>query len=378
VNGHIIAVGTATMPIIFQSDFGSNYWNGLRMYWDGTTNRFQYCTFMNSTNPAVISTWTGCGGIGWGPMYPEFLNCTFTNCPGAAIFAYTSVINYGGTLMAPTIRNCYFVDCFDGCFVNGESYRGQTYASPIVENNIFVNISGTAFTLYKGQSYADSSGVFANNAVVNAMVGVSSGVGCDIAIENNIFATNQVAVTRSDSLSANCSYNCFSGNVTNFGNYPATYGTTNYSNNNGTPCDIRRNIFQDPKFVATNGYTLQTNSPCIDAGNPAGAYLDIGTNTLGTSMNDIGPNGGPYAINWIIPRGSEGTTNFMLSARQYVGVTIHPSIAGRYRLDYTSDLVNGPWLQATNLALSTNQPYIYIDYDSPSVAARFYRGVLLP
>jgi hypothetical protein len=61
----------------------------------------------------------------------------------------------------------------------------------------------------------------------------------------------------------------------------------------------------------------------------------------------------------------------------YIGVTIYPIGPGRYQLDYTSDLTNGPWFQATNLML-TNTPYTYIDLSSPITPKRFYRAVLLP
>jgi hypothetical protein len=89
--------------------------------------------------------------------------------------------------------------------------------------------------------------------------------------------------------------------------------------------------------------------------------------------NDIGLYGGPYAGNWLT---NNNTTNFMLSAQKYVGVTINPSTPGQYRLDYTSDLINGPWTQATNLMLLST-PWTWIDYNSPTNSKRFYRAVLL-
>jgi hypothetical protein len=120
-------------------------------------------------------------------------------------------------------------------------------------------------------------------------------------------------------------------------------------------------------------YTLAANSPCIDAGNPSGAYLDtMFPPSQGTTVNDIGLYGGPYAGTY------NGTTNFMLAARQYVVVTVNPSGAGRYRLEYTPTLGStNIWTQVTNVNLLST-PWTWIDYDSPGIGQRFYRAVLLP
>lgn len=68
----------------------------------------------------------------------------------------------------------------------------------------------------------------------------------------------------------------------------------------------------------------------------------------------------------------------MLTAQQYVGVTIQPGSAGTYRLDYTSALGNAKiWTQATNVNLLST-PWTWIDFESPGIGQRYYRAVKLP
>ena len=89
-------------------------------------------------------------------------------------------------------------------------------------------------------------------------------------------------------------------------------------------------------------------------------------------MNDIGLYGGPGACGW----NTNVLVEFSVAIENYIGVTINPAQSGRYRIEYTSDLASGTWVQATNLLL--NAAYTFVDFDSPLNANRFYRAVLLP
>ncbi len=199
--------------------------------------------------------------------------------------------------------------------------------------------------------------------------------------DNNIFLQCGTAVEQTGSsgyYNEEIAYNCLYDCSTEFNGFPpGIYGTICCQNARGTNCDLAYNIFQDPLFAETTSYTLSANSPCIDAGNPAGAYLDTSfPPSQGTTVNDIGLYGGPYAGNWLT-NAYNGKTNFTLVAQKYVGVTINPSPAGHYRLDCTSDLNNGSWIQVTNVTLLST-PWTYIDLSSPTTGRRFYRAVLLP
>ena len=91
--------------------------------------------------------------------------------------------------------------------------------------------------------------------------------------------------------------------------------------------------------------------------------------------NDIGIYGGPNGCGWVVPPWNP--TNFTLAAQRYFAAILNPGVPGHYRIEWSPVVSGGTWTQATNLWLTTF-PYIYIDYDSPNVSRRFYRGVLLP
>jgi hypothetical protein len=154
-----------------------------------------------------------------------------------------------------------------------------------VANNLFQGLTGTAmwFDIQGG-------GVAISNPKV----------------DNNIFVQCSNAVLRTGSSSyynAEIAYNCLYNCQTDFvGFSPGTYGTICCQNPQGTNCDLAYNIFQNPLFAETVHYTLSSNSPCVDAGNPASAYANMCfPPSIGTTHDDIGVNGGPYACNWLNP-----------------------------------------------------------------------------
>ena len=57
----------------------------------------------------------------------------------------------------------------------------------------------------------------------------------------------------------------------------------------------------------------------------------------------------------------------------YAGLNIFGPIGANYNLQSTSDLNGSNWTTLTNVALPA-QPYIYIDYRSPTNGEQFYRA----
>ena len=365
VEGNISAVGTAAERIVIRGASPSLYWDKILVnYSSGAQATFANCTISDATN-ALQLIHVGSFGMAT-TATPQISNCIFSNCLDTCV--YGSAVNggCGGCFpnLAGFVVNSRFTASRNGIYLyagaQGQMCYGQGTVNMTVANNLFEGLTGTAMWFGISQYEPATSNPKA---------------------DNNIFLQCSTAVQKTGSsgyYNEEIAYNCFYNCPTNFVGYPAgIYGTICCQNARGTNCDIAYNIFQDPLFAETTNYTLSANSPCIDAGNPASAYLDTCfPPSQGTAVNDIGLYGGPYAGDWLT-NAYNGVTNFTLTARNYVGVTINPSAAGHYRLDYTSDLTNGPWTEATNLTLLST-PYTYIDFSSPSTGKRFYRAVLLP
>jgi hypothetical protein len=370
VNGTLVANGTAAERITIRGANPALYWDTIAVNYGVGASTFSHCILSEATNALYLRADARAYGGGVAMVTP-ILNCVFTNCQSSCIYGvshgYAGSMGAGDAVLKPTIVNCRFDSSSNGCvfFVEGEYYytigvvRGA--ANPLIANCIFGSITGSAVGFstgsYPGTSYPQTF--------------------------NDVFMQCTVAVQKTDPESVfndQVGYNCFYNNQTNFVGYPpGIYGTICCINPNGTPCDLLNNIFVNPLLAETINYTLSANSPCIDAGNPASAYLDSCLPpSQGTTVNDMGVYGGPNACGWL----TNQPTTFSLTAQQYVGVTINPSAAGRYRLEYVDSLVsppatNGPWIQATNLLLLST-PFTYIDFSSPGRDKRFYRAALLP
>jgi len=364
VYGQILAQGSPAARITFQGLTPTNYWNTLFIQKGSIVpdSSFSYCNFSEATNAIHLYR---------SEMETKVLNCNFTNCVGFCVYAQADIWN-----LRPMITDCTFVASTNGVCLHGYNYASARVDATLA-NNLFQAIPGTAVWMKYG---GVGSPKILNNIFKNCPTALSTGDAFDCLVENNVFSDCRVAVQRSGSLSSMVAYNCFFNNATNFLGYPAgMHGTIcgGCVNHNGTPCDPLYNILVNPLFAETNTYTLAANSPCIDAGDPAGAYLDgCFPPSLGTTINDIGLYGGPEACGWI----SSSNATFTVSAAQYcaLGVTINPSTPGRYRLEYTSPLGNtNLWTQLTNVVLVA-APFTYLDWDYPAAGQRYYRAVLLP
>ena len=366
VEGAISAVGTAAERIIIQGANSSLYWDKMYInYMGGTQSSFVNCNISDATNAICLNIYNVDA-----TLTANFLNCTFLNCQGTCVYGNSSAnagSNHGHEPnLNVLIANCSFINSSNGIhfYVSGEYssfvHSGQGTINSTIANNLFYSLNGSAIWFEIGPvGYARNSSPIA---------------------DNNLFSQCTTAVQKTGSSSSfndEVAYNDLYNNQTNFAGYPpGVYGTICCQNALGTNCDIANNIFNNPLFAETITYTLAANSPCIDAGNPGGAYLDTKfPPSQGTMVNDIGLYGGPYAGNWQT-NAWNGTTNFLLKAQIFVGVTINPSGAGQYRLDSASN-VNGPWTQVTNLMLLST-PWTWIDYNSLTTSKRFFRAVLLP
>jgi hypothetical protein len=355
VQGTLLAVGTCAQPIFIKGATPSQYWDTIKVtYNGGAQSAFVNCKISDATNAVQLVTSSSAA------MIPQVSNCTFSNCLASCIYGWATS---SGLSPAPrllgSIKNCRFSSSSNAVYLDVNTCSGCSNAtnSMTVANNVFHGMTGAAVWL----------------SVRNFVPAGSP------KVENNIFFQCSTAVRKTGSATAyneEISYNCFYGNATNFVGVQPFYGSICCVNSRGTPCDVVYDIFENPLFADTISYMLAPGSLCVDAGDTGGAYLDTCfPPSLGTTANDIGAYGGPYAGGSLTNCCS--TTNLVVTLASYRGVTIYPIGPGRYQLDYTSDLTNGPWFQATNLLL-TNTPYTYIDLSSPINPKRYYRAVLLP
>ena len=353
VLGSISAVGTAAERITIRGANSSLYWDTIFIRYTGPEpTRFLNCNISDATNAISLKIYEVTA-----TMTAQIDNCIFANCASSAVFGDSQGSAYFDNWCAeyvydPTLdvalRNCRFVNFNTGCrFLvhGGARYEGGCGGTVIgtgramvtIENGVFQSVAGRAVSLEAGDYSRSSIATFVNNVFIggsNAMVKADgSGVWSD-----------------------EISYNCFYGNSTNFVGYPPVYGVICCVNNNGTPCDVANNIFTNPLFVETNTYTLANNSPCIDAGNPAGTYQDLCfPPSKGTPVNDIGIWGGPYACGSpapMITRQPEGKTSCLGGAATFsIGVSGPSPLA--YQWYHGTTLLSGQ--TGTNLSLTNLQ-----------------------
>lgn len=313
-DGLIQAVGTPSERIEFQAPVSSQYWGSILNNYSGPTNLFMFCDFQNAQTP--ISMYVD--GNNYVDVV-EIMNCTFSNCVSQAIFgqAYGDFTccgiggepNAGTATINPTIENCVFNDTSNGCVIliegktsagcgcGGEQYG---YSSPVIVNNVFQDLSGTAYLAENGSNPGGGSPIFVNNTIVDCKTGFSASDPWNAQVEDNIFAGCTNAVVDAGSLGRQVQFNDFYGNATNFTGYVSTYGQWIIPNRNGTLADVLYNISQNPLFVATNDFQLQSTSSCINAGEAGNAFANMCyPPSTGSNYDDMGAYGGPYACNWL-------------------------------------------------------------------------------
>lgn len=371
VYGDMVAEGTAAEKIIFRGGNSTLFWDKITIHYTSSSiSFFSHCWFSEATTALSLSMIGGdTGSI---TMETKIIYSVFDNCQDTCIYAYChgDVVSYPGgstayyPILSPVIRNCIFIESERAISVMVDGERPLHYSpvggrfDAIIANCLFRSIADKAINFSVG-SHPGTSYPELENCVLQD---------CGIAAQNNSLTYFNDTVA----------YNCFFSNTTDFVGYPVgVHGVIAMNNANGTPCDLLYNIFEDPDFSDTNTFELAATSPCIDAGNPDGEYLD--TNfppSQETPVNDMGIFGGPYA-GYSLANGYNGVTNFALSTQTYIGVTVNPSAAGTYRLDYTEDLTSDSWSQVTNINLLST-PWTYIDMETHSVSQRFFRAVLLP
>jgi len=148
-------------------------------------------------------------------------------------------------------------------------------ATPLISSNIVSNNESGIFLQSSG---SDAAQIINNTVSNNSNDGIWC-EGCSPSVKNNISAFNATGISAGSGASPSTSYNNVFSNLSDF-----------YTYLGGSAMPGPGSISSDPLFSlnSPDEYLLTTNSPCIDAGDPAALYND----SDGT-RNDIGARGGP-------------------------------------------------------------------------------------
>jgi hypothetical protein len=325
-------------------------------------------------------------------MPVNIMNCTFSNCVQEAI--YGNAIGTGGNDLGyppyaasatinPVVKNCVFNATGNGCVLNMSGnggyagyYPGYGYSYPTIVANIFQNLSGSAFLMQAGSYAGGGSPVFQNNTVVNCGGGVNATDPWNVLVQDNIFVGCTNAITDTATLTRTVSYNAFYENATNFTGYSGIYGQVLFNNFNGTPCDLLNNIYQNPLFVATNNFQLQTNSPCINAGLPGQAYDNMCfPPSIGTTNGDMGAYGGPDACNWLTDVPLLPVSNSIsMNSNNVVSIFFGAIPRSTYQLQSVTNLPSTNWVNLANsLVLAAQYSNSVVIVTNPTAPRQFFR-----
>ncbi len=295
--GCIIAKGTEDNPIVFKPNSTNNYttnndddlsiegaWHGIHfqnMDAEVDSSVFSYCKFTNSKSIGVSGS--NSGGVIWveGTSENPFHQLRFSNCD------FLNNSSYHGGAIYLTYSDALFSDC---CFEDNSSsnYGGAIYVrgSNIsfikcqFKNNISCYGGGLNYQ-YCEATFVNCS--FTNNNALNNGGGIYSGyssskiVNCNMIYNNSSYNGGAIYAERSP-LEL---YNCIIWNNTassmgnqiysysNWGSYfPEIYNSNIEGGNTFSASVYEKCIDSDPIFLNSEieDYTLQSSSPCINAG----------------------------------------------------------------------------------------------------------------
>ena len=305
---HLIAKGNQSDSITFSSLNKNNGWHGIRFYNDTITDTLQYCIFSDAKKTDGVL------------FYVPFDNA---DAFGAAVyiesegFYYTTKVitnntfKSNSTLVAAAggALACFYGSIGlllrDNNFVKNEN--GAVYIEGsrdvVIFNNYFCGNTGTCIGVqhdcnviianniiaYNGVGVCGQGGIYCwgnakvssvNNTIINNSTGLGCTSGGEIYLCNTILTGNGTQISASNSQNIHAFYSNIAGG----------YQGSNI-------------IDTDPLFINNPGgigaifydesidLHLNTNSPCIDQGDPGSLYLDEDS-----TWNDMGAYGGSGLI----------------------------------------------------------------------------------
>ena len=280
-------------PTVTNCTFSNNsaLWGG-GISNDSSSPNITNCIF--SGNIATTTTGSaGGGGMGnWDSSSPTITNCIFSGNIATATTLYSTgggMSNYHSS--SPTITNCVFSGNIATATSPHHSYGGgihDTNSFPTVTNCIFIGNSAS----HGGgmQNYQSSPTVtnctFSGNSA-DAGGGMHNEDNADPNVTNCIFWGDNAEygneIYNHGNPEPNFSY-CDIEGCDGSSGWDSSFGTDGGGNIDSDPCFVDANnpAGLDGLFgTFDDGLRLQTNSPCIDAGDPNTDPNDVGTVDLG-------------------------------------------------------------------------------------------------
>jgi len=302
VNGLLVADASETRsePIIFTSDTS---WTGIRFFLSQENNILANCEISNASVTAIKVE---------GDSKVDIVGCIIhdnnTSSQAAAIevvgsndvfFSQNVIVNNTSSNCAGAIR----------C----------TASSPEISNNIVANNTGQwgAFSLKNDSNVTMINNTISNNESTNNTPYLMFLLSSIPTITNSIIIDNgEIYFPQS---TPEITYSCVTGGFAGEGNIDENPLFVSPSDGDGSGYD-----------GLTANWSLQTGSPCIDAGNPDAMYNDVDG-----SRNDMGAYGGPNPYELEITDSEENTINITAIN----SISVYPN----------------PFNPTTNIALSINE-----------------------
>ncbi len=244
-------------------------------------SEIENCSFSSNVVNAVQTIPGACAGVG-GAIYSSAGSCSVANCTFSA--------------------NSVSADAIQGsAFARGGSIYLGNGSGHLVNSILGCNVAqGDSGSQGSGIYVAGGSLTLENTTIARGNVqGIFNAAG-NVDLANSIvYFNNGGGVQISGAATAN--YCDIQGGYTGTGNiqFNPAFG--------GTGCEI-------PDL------TIVLGSPCIDAGDPSGAFADMCfPPSLGGVTNDIGAHGGPGACDWQNQNALEGAVRYCNATRNSSG-----------------------------------------------------------
>jgi hypothetical protein len=187
---------------------------------------------------------------------------------------------------AAGIGSCYLDDTLhvDSCQIIDNSGYGINAHALYDRGIVIAHHSIIAGNAGAGILEASQGSVIEQNDIVGNGGGIVSLVGdSDMVIHSNVIAGNSgTGIELSSGRPPSVRFNDVYDNLADFSGFSTFVGDTTLTvNRNGVHADLYMNIRRDPMFLSPSDYHLQTNSPCINAGDTLltdgdGSVSDIG------------------------------------------------------------------------------------------------------